>query len=120
MSEATKKILMNREIIAIAQDPGAYQVGLRRHNNSEQFLAWRLLTNGDIALGVFNMGDEESTKWCGWILPEEFGWTPESGTKLIARDLWDDTETTIENDIYIQDSLPAHACKLYRISLVKK
>ena len=120
MSEEAKQILTNREVIAISQDAGTCQVVLRKHDPYEQFLAWRLLSNGDIALGVFNMGDEPSNKWSGWILPEDFGWTPESGTKLHLRDLWDGTETDMDNDIFVADDIPPHSCRLYRVSLVKK
>ena len=120
MSEETKKILMNRDVIAVAQDAGTYQVTLHRFPSAEQFLAFRMMENGDVVLGVFNMGDEASTKWSGWVLPEEWGWTPESGTKLVARDLWDGNEFEIHNDIFVNEGLEPHACKLYRISMVKK
>lgn len=120
MSEETKKILMNRDVISVAQDAGTYQVTLHRFPSAEQFLAFRMMENGDVVLGVFNMGDEASTKWSGWVLPEEWGWTPESGTKLVARDLWDGNEFEIHNDIFVNEGLEPHACKLYRISMVKK
>lgn len=120
LSSETKSILTNREVLAISQDEAVNQVVLRQHDGFEQFLAYRLLTNGDIAIGIFNMGDEPSNKWAGWILPEEMGWTRESGTKLHLRDLWDGTETDLENDVFIEDGLEPHSCKLYRMSLVKK
>lgn len=120
MSAEAKKILTNREVIAISQDPGTHQVVLRKHDPYEQVLAYRLLANGDIALGVFNLGDEASNKWSGWILPEEWGWTPESGTKLVMRDLWNGTEIEPGNDVFIEEGLEPHCCKLYRISMVKK
>ena len=120
MSEETKKILMNRDVLAVAQDAGTYQVTLHRFSSAEQFLAFHMMENGDVVLGVFNMGDEASTKWSGWVLPEEWGWTPESGTKLVARDLWNGEEIEIHNDIFVNEGLEPHACKLYRISMVKK
>lgn len=120
MNEETKKILTNRDVIAIAQDPGAYQVAVKKSDPLGQMLAYRMLANGDIALGVFNFGDEAGSKWSGWILPEDWGWTPESGTKLVAKDLWDGTETEIRNDVFIEEGLEPHCCKLYRVSMVKK
>lgn len=120
MTEETKTILKNRGVIAVSQDAGTYQVTVRKHGEFEQFLAWRMLADGDIALGVFNMSDTDSSKWCGWILPEDFGWTPESGTKLHCKELWSGEEFDLANDVFVNDGIPAHACRLYRISLVKK
>ena len=120
MTEETKQILTNKEVIAISQDPGCYQIMTHNHPPHEPFIAFRMLSNGDIALGVFNLGDTPSDKWGSWLIPEEFGWTRESGTRLLMRDLWDGTEKYVENDIIMEPDIPAHACRLFRISLVKE
>jgi len=78
-----------------------------------------MLENGDVALGVFNLSDQASDQWGSWVIPEEFGWTRESGTKLLLRDLWDGTEKYLQNDIIMESGIPPHSCRLFRISLVK-
>ena len=120
MSEETKAILMNKEVLAVSQDLACNQVALHKHPPYDQFLAWRLLDGGDIAVGVFNMGDEPSINFSGWMLPQEFGWTPESNTRLLLRDLWDGSEKYLDNDIIMECELPPHSCRMFRVSLVKK
>ena len=120
MTDETKSILMNREVLAISQDAACSQIVLHKTPSSEQFIACRLLENGDVAVGIFNMGDEPSARRCCWLLPSEFGWTAESGTKLHLRDLWTGEEKVLDNDIINEEAQPPHTCRLFRVSLVKK
>ena len=120
MTDETKVILMNREVLAISQDAACNQIILHRTESSEQFIACRLLENGDVAVGIFNMGDEPSARRCCWLLPGEFGWTAESGTKLLLRDLWTGEEKILDNDIINEEAQAPHTCRLFRVSLVKK
>jgi len=119
MSDETKRILTNKEVIAISQDTACCQPVICKHPPHEQFVACRMLENGDVALGVFNLSDQASDQWGSWVIPEEFGWTHESGTKLLLRDLWDGTEKYLQNDIIMESGIPPHSCRLFRISLVK-
>ena len=120
MSEETKAILTNKEVIAICQDPACNQIIFHKHEPHEQFIASRILANGDIAIGFFNLGDTESDQWGSWLIPEELGWTRESGTRLLMRDLWDGTEKYLENDIFMEKGIPPHSCRLFRVSLVSQ
>ena len=120
MTDETKTILMNREVISVSQDDACNQIILRRQQSTEQFIACRLLENGDVAVGIFNMGDVESARRCSWLLPNDFGWTAESGTKLLLRDLWTGEEKLLEDNIIHEEAQAPHSCRLFRLSLVKK
>lgn len=63
-SEETKKILLNKELIAINQDlesRGAYMIKPLPDffNDDEVFVLVKALTNGDLAIGLFNFGDTQ-------------------------------------------------------------
>ena len=80
MSEETKSILMNAEVIAIDQDPTARPV----KKISEQgplVVAARLLMHQDFAVGLFNRGDSAAKVSVTW---KELG----MHGKLQVRDLW--------------------------------
>ena len=51
-------LLLNREAIAISQDPlGRMGVRLRKYNNYSATTVWaRPLANGDVAVGCYNKG----------------------------------------------------------------
>ena len=122
MTEETKRIITNKELIAISQDAACNQPIIVKHSYSqfEIFFACRLLENGDIAIGIFNMSDEVGNKAGAWMLPNDLGLTPESGMTLHFRDLWDGSEKELENDIIMEAGLPPHSCRVYRASVVKK
>jgi alpha-galactosidase len=80
MSEETKSILMNTEVIAIDQDPAAKPV----RKISEQgslVIAARLLKDNTWAVGLFNRGDAPAKMTVAW---------PDLGLhgELYVRDLW--------------------------------
>lgn len=58
MNEATKRILLNSEIIAIDQDPLGKQATRVRHNDAWDVFV-KLLYNGDIAIGILNRSGKE-------------------------------------------------------------
>ncbi len=63
-SETTKKILQNTDLIAINQDPesrGAYRVKVEPQwfDEKEAFILVKVLRDGDIAIGLFNLSDKE-------------------------------------------------------------
>lgn len=61
-SEETKKILQNPDILAINQDPearGAYRIKVEPQwfHEDEAFVLVKALSNGDLAIGLFNLSD---------------------------------------------------------------
>ncbi|HEX5184429.1 MAG TPA: glycoside hydrolase family 27 protein [Allosphingosinicella sp.] len=82
MSEATKKILLNREVIAVDQDPlGVQGHRIWKQGTSEVWL--KPLTGGRQALLLFNRATASATITATWAM---LGRTPDQ--KLRVRDLW--------------------------------
>ena len=80
MSDETKSILMNREVIAIDQDPDAKPVKKISEQGSTLVVA-RPLKDNTVAVGLFNRGDTATTIATHWA---DLGL---QGT-LKVRDLW--------------------------------
>jgi alpha-galactosidase len=80
MSDETKSILMNREVIAIDQDPDAKPVKKISEQGSTLVVA-RPLKDNTVAVGLFNRGDTATTIAIHWA---DLGL---QGT-LKVRDLW--------------------------------
>ena len=55
VSAASKAILMNKDAIAVSQDPLG-QMGIRLSNNSATQIWARVLANGDVAVALYNKG----------------------------------------------------------------
>ncbi len=89
MDEATKKILMNPEMIAINQDPLCRQpVKLAGHWGGKDLLLYaRYLAGGRIALGFFNMSDQKQTVRLNL---DELGLPMSTGKTLAMKSVWSD------------------------------
>ena len=106
MNEATKKILLNREVIAINQDPSGMQAR-RIKNDSTWEVFLKPLYNGDIALAILNKSASEQSysytfKELG--LPADY----------MIRDLWE--QRTIGKKDKWPGIVKAHETKLYRLT----
>ncbi|MCQ2427726.1 MAG: glycoside hydrolase family 27 protein [Clostridia bacterium] len=120
MTEETKKILMNRDVIAIGQDP-LYTQPFYAHgakHTEDKFIACRLLDGGDIAIGVFNLSDTPLNYWNCYLTLNEIGIDISSGKTLKMRELWTGDEITVKNEIFRPEKLEPHCCRLYRASVV--
>ena len=107
MSEETKSILMNTEVIAIDQDAEAKPVQVISRDGNTVVLA-RLLQDHSTAVGLFNRRDqtaEVSVNWSALNL---------AGKKLSARDLWKHQPTETPGDRY-SASVPAHGVVLLKV-----
>jgi alpha-galactosidase len=109
MSDETKSILMNKEVIAIDQDPAAKPVQSLSVNGQMETLT-RVLADGSLIVGVFNRG--------GTAMPAALQWSSlpagYSKKKLAVRDLWKHKSVTISGGQYTE-SVPAHGVRLLRI-----
>jgi len=108
MSEETKGILMNREVIAIDQDPAGKPVKRIAQNGETEVLA-RPLHDGSTAVGLFNRGDQPTEISVEW---ETLGL---GGKKLRVRDLWkhQDVEATGEHYTAL---VPTHGVVLLKVA----
>ena len=116
MNEATKKILTNRDLIAINQDiegRSPYYLGSTPETPREYFWMYKMLSNGDIALGVFNFSDKKR----GMALQLfDLGLPETTGKCLRAYDCVNGEDFGIlPQSVYVH--VEAHDCKIFRCKL---
>ena len=138
MSDETKAILMNKEIIKIKQDIGCRQpffvnneklVKNENRKTDEPFykeyqlerpIIAKYLDNGDIAIGMFNFTDDEVGVFYCAVNFDLLGLSVESGKTLEVTDLWSGKTETVKNDTFIIDGCKAHSCRMFRAKMVDK
>ena len=117
MSDDVKKIITNKEIIAINQDPAGRQPMLLqgfRNGVHEQFFIWaKHLEGGDIAIGVFNLLDHDEKVFVGY---DALGLGHCTNTVLKFRDVWNDREWIYRDGI--KAIVPAHDCYVWRCKVL--
>jgi alpha-galactosidase len=110
MTDETKSILMNKEMIAIDQDPRFQPVTEVSHEGAIEVLL-RPLHDGSVAVGLFNRGSETVTaKFSPSSLPESF-----AGKTLAVRDLWQHKDVALVGDTYAT-TVPRHGVVMMRIA----
>jgi alpha-galactosidase len=107
MSESTREILTNREVIAIDQDAhGAQGRRIAKPGDSEIWV--KPLSNGAHAIGLFNRGSAASPitiKWSDLAL---------KSTPTHVRDLWGHRDLKLEGPEY-SVTVPAHGVVMLRV-----
>jgi len=111
MTEETKSILMNREVIAIDQDPAGKPVKRISQEGTKEVLA-RPLHDNSIAVGLFNRGDQPAEISVKWEM-DDLG-----GKKLRVRDLWKHQDVEASGDQY-SATVPKHGVVLLKVSVAK-
>lgn len=106
MNEATKRILTNKDIIAIDQDPLGIQAERKLKTDLLQIFV-KPLSNGDVALGILNTSDQEQTTE---VNPKTLG----VFNKRKAKDLW--SGQTMKTGKRIKVKMAAHETKVFRLS----
>ncbi|GLF98365.1 NPCBM/NEW2 domain-containing protein [Streptomyces yaizuensis] len=104
---ATLRILANREVIAVDQDPLGVQARVVRGEGGHWVLA-KPLRGGDLAVALFNETDQTATVS---TTAAELGLP--RGAGHVIRDLWEGRESHTTGRI--SASLPAHATAVYRV-----
>jgi alpha-galactosidase len=107
MSKDTKSILLNKEIIAIDQDPLGRQAVPQRHGEMETWI--KPLANGDVAAGVVNLGASAE------VAEVRASDLHLSGRETRARNLWTDEDVTFTDGVYSAILAP-HATLFLRVS----
>lgn len=106
MNHATKRILMNKEVIALNQDPLGKQA--KRIINNENWQVFiKPLFNGDYAIGILNLTDTKSTFNLDLTEVEVFG-------KTWMIDLWSKKKQKVKREIVV--TVDSHETKLFRFS----
>ncbi|QRV17475.1 alpha-galactosidase (plasmid) [Haloterrigena salifodinae] len=113
MSDGTRDILTNDEVIAIDQDPAGNQATRIQHIRGEDGLprsVWaKTLANGDRAVGLLNRSDRRTT-----VTTSAQAVGLEAASCYVARDLWNGTDWQTAG--LISASVPSHGLALYRVS----
>lgn len=111
----TYKIVSNRELIAVDQDPLGVQCRRIRTNGAEDILV-KPLENDEFAVCFFNKAGS-STKMSvsiKEIVSKSFIATGTSA-EYILRDLWSGTETVINDKV--EADVPAHGVRIFRVRI---
>ena len=118
MSEETKEILLNRDVLAINQDVEVRTPFVSPHweDQPESLIRmWKPLENGDYAIGLFNFvdgGARITLPFWDMGLPTAAGY----GFKLY--DCWKHEEIGVFTERFTE-VVEEHGCRLYRATLVK-
>ena len=107
MTDETKAILTNREVIAIDQDPLGKQ-GYRVSKAANQEIWVKPLSDGSLAVALFNRGDVSALMALNWSDIQLKG-------KLNVRDLWAHIDRGKIKDEYVAE-VPARGTVLIRVS----
>jgi len=107
MTDETRDILTNKEVIAVDQDPLGQQA--RRVSKSGTEEIWvRQLSNGDLAVAFFNRGEMMTDITAYWTVLGLEG-------KHKVRDLWKHASVGTAKDLFTAD-VPQHGAVIVRIA----
>lgn len=121
MSESTRALLTNKELLSIDQDPEVRppyvhgQSGHRPECGEDHIVLLKHLSDGSYAAGYFNFADQEAN------IPSEFynwGIDISSGYSLQFKDIFTGEDMGCFREFY-RARVPAHDCRMYRVRLVK-
>ena len=118
-SEETKKILLNPDMLAINQDVesrGAYRIPVEPQwfHKDESFVLIKVLSDGDIAIGLFNLSDTQRELTVQFW---DFGLPFACGKGLSLYDCHEHKELGIFKENFFA-TVPAHDCLVARAKLV--
>lgn len=114
--DEAKKILLNRDLIAINQDAecrSCYRLNI--YGNPDVFLLVRPLSTGGYAVGFFNLSD---TPACECISFWDMGLTMEVGQSMSVYDCITHEDLGLHRE-YFAPKLSPHGCQVYRFRMVK-
>lgn len=116
MTEETKKILLNRDIIAINQDIECRSPFLLNcvTNSPDTFTLVKFLSSGEIAVALFNMGDVPAKVTVDFW---DIGLTVSAGKHLEFYDCIEQKKIGIKKEIHTE-IVAAHGSKVYRCKVV--
>lgn len=109
MTDETKSILENQEVIAIDQDAAGKPAKRISDADSTAVVVARPLHDGSLAIGLFNRGDQAQPVTVNWSSVDL------GGKKLRGRDLWKHADVALSGESYTADVAP-HAVVLLKVS----
>ncbi len=123
------QLITNRELIAFNQDPecrSAYALGTggSLDNVPSKLVLAKLLADGDYAVGFFNLMEvKDSPSWDNpprmQCLFTEIGFPVNSGLAMKVTDVFTGEDCGTHDELFYQ-TVPAHTCRVYRLTPVPK
>ncbi|GJN40085.1 hypothetical protein PR202_gb29253 [Eleusine coracana subsp. coracana] len=106
MSDETKEILSNKNVIAVNQDELGVQ-GRKVQQDVDQEVWAGPLSGGRVALVLWNRGSSEASITASW---DSIGF--DSSIVVDAHDLWtDEIISSVQGEL--KETIESHACKMY-------
>lgn len=117
MNQATKDILMNKDLIAINQDRACRQPFklTGAWENNDLLLYAKYLEGGEVAVGLFNMSGEKTTARFNLDM---LGLPMSTGRTLKMREAWSGKEFTVTNGTVIYPLEPFD-CAVFRAKVTE-
>jgi alpha-galactosidase len=117
MSEETKMLLLNKELIAINQDEEGRPPILVSANNGlkDSIICFRHLAGGEFAIAFFNPYDRDHTMMLPYF---EIGLDPLCGYGFELHDVFTGENLGVKRD-YFEAKVPATDCRVFRAKIVK-
>lgn len=119
MSEETKKILFNRDLIAINQDTegrNPYYLGPTPDEPRDYFHMVKMLSNGDTVIAGFNFSDKKRTMSLDLF---DIGLPITTGKVFKAYDCVNQKDAGVISEVLV-DVIEPHDCVVYRCKLCDK
>ena len=116
LNEESRKLLQNKDLIAINQDPEARPPRLITAHGDNRMVFFRLLADGEYAFAFFNFNDTDSVITC--LFPD-LGLPVNSGYVFQMTDAFTG-ETFQTGRECFAPMVGRHDCKVYRARLVRK
>ncbi|MEP6627641.1 MAG: glycoside hydrolase family 27 protein, partial [Ginsengibacter sp.] len=113
MTEPTRDILTNKEVIAVSQDPGGKQ-GYKVADNGDQEVWVKPMSDGSFAVLLLNRGQDRAFMTA---TVEEVGLSKSASFKVV--NLWSqggrNQEKTYSTNDLIRSSVPSHGVAMFRV-----
>ena len=111
MTEKTKEILTNKDVIAVNQDPDCRSCyKLDTYGSPDAFVLVKPLSDGDYAVGYFNFGDAPAhVELHFW----DMGLSMQAGHGLDFYDCLKHEQLGVKSEYY-SATVESHGCRLYR------
>lgn len=114
-TEEMHKLLTNRELIRIDQDPECRPAFVPSRLDGSKVTLCRHLSGGEFALGLFNLEDHDRGMT---VFFDDLGITSESGRRVLATDVFTGESEVISEEFHWA-SVKRHSCRVYRCKLIK-
>lgn len=116
MTEETKKILGNEELIRINQDSACRQAYKLQGiwAGDDMLIYARQLENGDLAIGLFNMSEEKAVARFNL---DEVGLGFSTGKTLEMKEVWSGESIKVKNATVSRELAPFD-CEVFRAKVV--